>query len=122
LLPCQTGTYSTLAEHQLQDEREYTAWDLHAVRRSDWILAHLEPGNPGGYALALEVGFAKALGKRIIFVDAKSAMDEHAGRYLGMIRMCADLTPATLEDAIAFLASARSANSALGTAVPSVGH
>ncbi len=44
--------------HGLKSKTEYTAWDLEAVRRSDCVFAYLEATNPGGYALALEVGFA----------------------------------------------------------------
>lgn len=91
------------SKNPFRSEHAYTAWDLEAIRRSDWILAYLEAANPGGYALSLEVGFAKALGKRIIFVDEKS--DEHArrGTYLAMVRACADYNPRSLEDAIALL-------------------
>src|SRR3546814_8545934 len=55
--------------HGIQDPAEYTKWDLDAVRQADIVLANMEASNPGGYALALEVGFAKALGKRIFMVD-----------------------------------------------------
>src|ERR1043166_3041129 len=43
--------------HQLRDKGEYAMWDLEAIRRSDWIFAYLEAGNPGGYALAAEIGY-----------------------------------------------------------------
>jgi len=53
-------------EHKLEAPEQYTAWDLDAIRRSNWVFAYLEKSNPGGYALALELGFGKALGKNII--------------------------------------------------------
>jgi nucleoside 2-deoxyribosyltransferase len=89
--------------HHLADEKAYTHWDLNGVRQSDWVLANLEVTNPGGYNLAVEIGFAEALGKYIILVDEKSEADEKVKRYTGMLRGCADLTPATLDGAIAFL-------------------
>lgn len=89
--------------HGLQDEMEYLVWDLEAVHQSDWVFAYLEATNPAGYALALEVGYAKALGKRIIFVDEKSVSEEQLRRYLSMVRAAADVTVASLEEGIAFL-------------------
>ena len=55
-------------------------------------LAVLEAPNLGGYLLALEVGYARALDKRIIYIDEKSLSDPNIGRYLGMARACADVT------------------------------
>jgi len=89
-------------EHKLQATDQYTLWDLDAVRRSDFVLAYLEHENPGGYALSLEVGFAKALGKRIVLVDEKSS-DPKLAKHLAMIRECADVKAESLDEAIAFL-------------------
>lgn len=65
------GSFELLdpSAHNIQDSAEYTRWDLAAVGQSDIVLANMEASNPGGYSLALEVGFAKALGKRIFLVD-----------------------------------------------------
>lgn len=90
--------------HKLQDERAYTLWDLEAIQRSDWILAYFEGTNPGGYNLALEIGYAKALGKKIMYVDERSGVDENVRRYSGMLRATADLTPNSLNDAVNLLA------------------
>jgi len=89
--------------HGLVTKAEYTAWDLEAIRRSDYVFAYFEPTNPGGYALALEVGFAKALGKFVIVVDEKSATDTQTGRYLEMVGETADASFKTLKDGVAFL-------------------
>jgi nucleoside 2-deoxyribosyltransferase len=86
--------------HHLADERQYTYWDLDGVRQSDWVLVHLEASNPGVHNLAVEVGYAAALGKRIILVDGA---DASLKRYTGMLRGCADITLATLDEAITFL-------------------
>jgi len=90
-------------EHKLQAADQYTLWDLDTVRRCDIVLAYLEHGNPGGYALSLEVGFAKALGKRIVLVDEKSRSDPKLAKNLAMIRECADVKVESLDEAIAFL-------------------
>lgn len=89
--------------HGLQNNAEYTIWDLEAVRRCNWVFAYLEPTNPGGFALALEIGYAKALGKRVIFVDEKSSIDPQAGRYLAMIKAASDTVFDKLDDGIDFL-------------------
>jgi nucleoside 2-deoxyribosyltransferase len=73
--------------HGLRDPKEYTAWDLQAVRDADVVFAYLEKSNPYGFNLAFEVGYAHALGKPIIFVDEKHAGTE---RPCSMIREVSD--------------------------------
>jgi hypothetical protein len=89
--------------HGLAMKKEYTAWDLEAIRRCDCVFAYFESQNPGGYALALEVGFAKALGKFVIFVDEKSPSDTQAGRYLEMVAETVDVHFNTFQEGIDFL-------------------
>jgi hypothetical protein len=89
--------------HKLQEPREYTLWDLEAIRKSDIVFAYLEITNPAGYALALELGYAKALGKRIILVDEKSPANEQTKRYLGMICAIADTSFETFEEGLNYL-------------------
>lgn len=84
----------------MADEALYTLWDLEAIRQSDLVFACLEATNPSGYGTALEVGYARALGKHIIVVDE---LDEKRKRYLGMVRASANVVFKTLEDGIAFL-------------------
>jgi hypothetical protein len=93
--------------HHLSEERAYTAWDLDGIRRCDWLLANFEATNPGGYNLALEIGYAKALGKRIVLIDAKGASDPGVRRYTGMLHVCADADVESLDEAIAFLQKLR---------------
>lgn len=90
--------YLDPSEHNLASPEDYTAWDLQAVRKCDVLFGNMEASNPGGYSLALEVGYAKALGKRIYLVD--SLTDERSKRYFEMVRQCADLTFGDLESAI----------------------
>jgi nucleoside 2-deoxyribosyltransferase len=87
-------------EHGLRDPTQYTLWDLEAIRRSDLVFAYLESTNPAGYSLAFEVGFAKALGKRIILVDERSALDERTKRYMGMVQASADVLLESLDEGV----------------------
>lgn len=89
--------------HNIQDPAEYTRWDLEAVRQSDMILANMEASNPAGYSLALEVGFARALGKRIYLVD--QIENPSVRRYFEMVRQCSERVFPTLEEAIDYLLS-----------------
>ena len=67
------------------------------------MFAYLEASNPGGYALALEVGYGKALGKCVIIVDEKSTTDPQVSRYFQMINQAADVSFSTLEEGMTFL-------------------
>jgi nucleoside 2-deoxyribosyltransferase len=91
--------------HNLNNETLYTLWDLEAIRQCDWIFAYLEKTNPGCYALSLEIGFAKALGKRILLVDEKSSSDEYSMRYLKMVRSSSDVIFDSFEEALEFMNS-----------------
>jgi nucleoside 2-deoxyribosyltransferase len=89
--------------HNIQDPVEYTRWDLEAIGQADIVLANMEASNPGGYSLALEVGFAKALGKRIFLVD--QIKDLSVRRYFEMVRQCSERVFSTLGEAVDHLAS-----------------
>lgn len=95
-----SGSFELLdpSGHNIQDPAEYTRWDLEAVRQSDILLANMEASNPGGYSLALEVGFAKALGKRIFMVD--QVEDPLVRRYFEMVRQCSERVFSTLGGAL----------------------
>jgi len=89
------------SEHSLEDPAEYTNWDLAAIRRADIVLAYMERDNPGGYSLALEVGYAHALGKRVFFVEEHPS--EQRARYFEMVRQVSDKLFTSLEEAVAEL-------------------
>lgn len=93
--------YLDPSQHDIQDAAKYTRWDLDAVRMCDIVLAYMEPTNPGGYSLALEIGFAHALGKTVLFVD--EIKDPSVRRYFDMVRQCSDHVFATLTQAIEYL-------------------
>jgi len=99
------GSFELLdpSTHNIQDPAEYTRWDLEAVRHSDIVLANMEASNPGGYALALEIGFAKALGKQIFLVD--QVENPSVKRYFEMVRQCCERVFPTLDAALDHLSS-----------------
>ncbi len=81
------------ASHGLVDEQAYTAWDLDAIKRSDAVVAFMEPCNPSGYGMSLEIGYAKGIGRPVFFIDAMA--DDPRRRYFGMVRVSAStLLPA----------------------------
>lgn len=98
-----------LAGHELLDPRSwstpdpavYTARDLEAVRQADAILIHMCSANPSGFGLSVELGYAYALGKRIVFCDEIGG-DWRSG-YFGMHRQMASEVVSTLEAAAEYL-------------------
>jgi len=87
--------------HNIKNPNDYTEWDLAAIRKSDVMLANMEATNPGGYALALEIGYAKALGKYIVLVD--QIEDQKTKHYFEMVRQSSDMVFDSLSPAIDFL-------------------
>ena len=101
-------------KHELDNPSDYTDWDLNAIRQSDLIIAFMEKGNPGGYALSLEIALeskdaklaneviekkdiirkfdgeieARALDKKIILIDEHD--DIQRKRYFEMVREVSD--------------------------------
>lgn len=90
------------SQHAIQDAAVYTHWDLEAIRLCDVVLGNMEATNPGGYSLALEVGYAKALNKVVILVDQID--DPMISRYFEMVRQCSDRVVSTLDEAVQYLA------------------
>lgn len=84
--------------HNIQDPKAYTEWDLDAIRRCDVVLGNMEAENPGGYSLALEIGFAKALGKNILLVDQNEPFLR--SKYFEMVRQSSDVVFHDLDSAI----------------------
>lgn len=84
-------------DHGLNAPDRYVMWDLAAVSECDIVFAYMESDNPSGIGLAAELGFAKAQGKLIIFVDSKY------GKHFDFIRAMSDVIVKRLEDGIAYL-------------------
>jgi len=92
-------------KHEIVPGKSYTAWDLKGVQAADLIFAYLEATNPGGYALALEVGYAKALGKTVIFVEDPPTPTDSRARYLEMVRAAADYQCLSIAEGVSILRS-----------------
>lgn len=83
--------------HQLRQARDYVQRDLAFIQTADIVFAYLEKSNPSGFGLAVELGFARALGKRIIFVN------ETKNRYTRFMDEVADFHEANLTSGTARL-------------------
>lgn len=83
--------YKDPSSNGFTEPAQYTAWDLAAVRECDVVFAYFEESNPSGYGLALEVGYAAALGKLVIFVDEKSSISELSS-YLKILHETSDVS------------------------------
>ena len=75
-------------KHNLKDSKNYTSWDIKAVKKSDIILGYIEKDNVSGYGLCVEIGYGKALGKTIIWVEEDRKSERN--KYFGMCRELAD--------------------------------
>ena len=89
-------------DHCLIAEEDYTDWDLKGVFECDVLFAYMEKSNPSGYGMMLEIGYAKALGKLIIFAHQGRDNDDRKG-YFGMARVCADAQFTTFGHALSYL-------------------
>ena len=68
------------------NEDAYTLRDFWQIRNSDIVFAYMSAGNPSGYGLSVEIGYAAAFNKVIIFADERSPHDEPFKRWMGMCR------------------------------------
>jgi nucleoside 2-deoxyribosyltransferase len=98
---CGKYTFSDPSLHNIKCPKEYTEFDLKLVCESDIIFAYMENSNPAGFALALEIGYAKALEKLIIFVEDE--LEDPRKRYFDMVRHSSDFNFTSLQEGIAFL-------------------
>lgn len=84
-----------LGNHEFLDPRSwqdadpavYTARDLAAIRHADAVLVYMSADNPSGFGLSIELGYAAALNKRLIFVDDLGR--DWRSRYFDMHRQMA---------------------------------
>lgn len=87
--------------HGITDPAEYTRWDLAAVAVCDVVVAQMDSSNPSGFGLSLEVGYAHALGKRVVFIDG--IRGDWRSRYFDMVRQVSTVVE-SIEAAAAALA------------------
>ncbi len=83
---------------------EIATWDFHCIKQSDVVFACMERTNPSGFGLAVEIGYAKGLGKTVVLV-LEPNHETHKDKYLQFLKKAADVTYESLEDAIHFLQS-----------------
>ena len=81
----------------LVDADQYTAADLYLIRSSAVVLAYMAEDNPSGIGLALEVGYAHALGKLVLFVDGTD------DKRFGIVCSVADVVFDSLDEAVEYL-------------------
>jgi len=86
-------------EHGLELPALYAVWDLTGVRLADVVFAYIEDDNPSGIGLALELGYAKGLGKITILVGG------HDDKRMAIVGCAADVWVAPLSQGIALLQS-----------------
>lgn len=94
--------YKDPSSNGLKDPQQYTNWDLEAIRNCNIVFAYLEATNPSGYGLSLEIGYAAALGKLIIFINEKPSSDR-ISEYLAMLKESSNVNFDNLQDGIDYL-------------------
>jgi nucleoside 2-deoxyribosyltransferase len=95
--------YFNPREHLLKKSKEYTIWDLFYVKNCDVVFAYMEKDNPSGFGLTLEIGYAAALGKKIILIDEKSSIDAHFEQKFRIVRESSSIVFDNFSDGIMFL-------------------
>lgn len=81
---------------------EFGAWDLHHIQMCDIVFGYMEKDNPSGIGMAVELGYAKGLGKTVILCLEKGNI-AIKGHYLDFMTKVSDITYDDLDDAIEYL-------------------
>jgi len=55
--------------HGLPLPEQYVTWDLNHIEKADMVFACYDKGNPTGFGMTFEIGYALGLGMNVIFVD-----------------------------------------------------
>lgn len=92
-------------KHDLSMAEDYVLWDLTAIEECDILVGYMEEDNPSGLGLALEIGYAKALGKKIILVLDHEFVMQDRYRYFLMAEVCADSTFTDHKEALKLIQS-----------------
>ena len=89
-------------KHGLIHFDEYSTWDIHFIKQCDIVFVYMDKNNPSGYGLMLEIGYASALNKTIVFIC------EHLGgreKYFEIAEHLCDVRFLNLDMGIKFLQS-----------------
>ncbi len=89
--------------HGLTRPQDYTIWDLEHIRLCDVVFAYMEASSPCGLGVALEVGYARGMGKPVILVDKKSGTDTAFFRYFALTKFTASQVVYDLDQGIEML-------------------
>lgn len=84
-------------DHGLAYPKLYTPCDLHHLRGCNIVFAYLEKSNPYGAAMASEIGYAKALGKTVVFVNESDL------KGFAFVEEMSDFVVRKLEDGLSIL-------------------
>lgn len=87
--------------HGLENPYNYTQWDLAKIKISNAVLAEMGSDNPSGFGMSLEVGYAHALDKPIVFLDRM--LVDWRSRYFDMHRIIASDVVSDIDAAIMYL-------------------
>lgn len=77
--------------------QEFVTWDLLAIKKCDVVFAYMEADNPYGHGMCAEIGYAKGLGKTVVFVN------ESEIRHIDFAYQMADVKFGNLADGIEYL-------------------
>ena len=94
--------------HKLDAPEDYAKWDFGAVALCDAVFACMTLDNPSGYGMAAEIGFARGLGKRIVFVNYLRAGDQRQKHMLLIEELCDSVHDKLTDGAKALCKIARS--------------
>jgi nucleoside 2-deoxyribosyltransferase len=110
----QDAVTDALAGHEIIDPRKkekvgkwdldkYGAWDLARIRTCDAVLGYMERTNPSGIGMAVEIGYAKGLGKTVVVVlEDNYSENETDKRHIMFMSVVADYVAEDIDDAISF--------------------
>lgn len=81
---------------------EFGTWDLHFIKESNIVFAYMEKTNPSGIGMAVEIGYAKALGKTVILCiePNNDTIKQHR---LDFMKKVSDVVYETFDEAVNYL-------------------
>jgi nucleoside 2-deoxyribosyltransferase len=65
-------------EHRMHDPKHYTRQDLEAIIECDIVIAKIEITEPAYANFTFQLGFAIALGKKVILINERGAHTAHS--------------------------------------------
>ena len=81
---------------------EFGTWDLHYIKKCDIMFCYMEKTNPSGIGMAVEMGYAKGLGKTVILC-LDEGNETIKDKYLQFMKKASDIVFTDFNDAINYL-------------------